>query len=188
MRKLVALLFFSASLFAQTIPVPEGKPIMLDGKISRSEWSDAKELRLGTAVRLLCKQNNHDVLMAIEFVNSPTGTVDLYLSASGSLYDLHASAKLGERKLVNGVWPEEWNWWNNEQWVANVSRPDDWGKRTFKDEKVREFQISRSRFPGKSWKVFFEWMTPAESGWKTTPFPPEANNRSDKNWLVLQLD
>jgi hypothetical protein len=139
--------------------------------------------------QLYFKQNNNDVLIAIQFLKSKTGTADLYLkSADGQIHDLHASAKLGEHQLTNGEWPEEWTWWNNDRWVANVSRPDDWSKRTFKDENVREYQISRDRFPGKEWKILFELMTPSEPKWLTTAYPSNTNNRSDKNWMVLRLD
>ncbi len=192
MRPLISVFVLSTALVAQTITVPQGKPIMLDGKLSAGEWSDARQLQFGAFARLYCKQNNNDVLLAIQLLESKTGTVDLYLSSSGKLYDLHASAKLGERTLENGRWPEEWNWWNNEGWVASVSRPDDWSKPSFKDETVREFQLSRNRFPGKEWKIFVELITSGEaksaaSKWKTSRFPAEASNASDKDWITLRL-
>jgi hypothetical protein len=182
------VLALSTIAASQTVSIPQGMPIMLDGKLTAGEWSDAKQLNAGDFARLYFKQNNNDLLIAIQFLKSKTGTTDLYLSPGDEkIYDLHASAKLGERTLNKGKWPEEWSWWNNDHWVANVSRPDDWNKRTFKDEDVREYQISRDRFPGKEWKIFLELMTPAEPEWQTIPFPSGADSRSDQNWLVLKV-
>jgi len=161
---------------------------MVDGKLTPDEWSDAKQLVASDLAQLCFKQNNNDVLIAIKFLKSKTGTADLYLASGGHIYDLHASAKLGERTLEAGHLPEEWTWWNNDRWVANVSRPDDWSKRTFKDENVREYQISRERFQGNEWKIFLDLMTPAEPKWQASAYPPIANNGSDRNWIVLRLD
>lgn len=189
MRCIFGLLLLSASLSAQSLTVTPGKPIMLDGKIVSEEWADAKTVQLGDFARLYVKQNNSDVLLAIEYLEADTFTVDVFLSqGDGKLYDLHSSAKLGERTLKNGRWSDEWTWWNNDRWVATVSRVDSWEKRTFLNQTVREFQISRSRFPGKQWKVSFEFMTQAQPAWTTTRFPAEAANASDKNWLTLILD
>jgi hypothetical protein len=189
LRLLIALPLFSTLLLAQTVTVPQGKSIMLDGKLAPGEWSDAKQFAAGDLARLYCKQNNNDVLIAIEILKSKNGTSDLYLSTdAGHIYDLHASAKLGERTLEDSHWPEEWTWWNNNGWVANVSRPDDWNRRTFKDENVREYQISRDRFPGKRWKIFLELMTPDQPKWQTSAYPPNTNSTSDRGWIVLQLD
>jgi hypothetical protein len=185
---LAALIILSTYATAQTVTVPQGKPIMVDGKLTPGEWSDAKQLAVGDFAEISFKQSNNDVLIAIKFLKAKNGTADLYISSAGRMYDLHASAKLGERTLENAHWPEEWTWWNNDRWVANVSRPDDWSKRTFKDEKVREYQISRERFQGKEWKIFLELMTPAEPKWQTSTYPPIANSSSDGNWIVLQLD
>jgi hypothetical protein len=100
---------------------------------------------------------------------------------------LHASAKLGERRFQNGAWPE-WIWWNNQGWVANVSRVDSFEKRTFLPTNAREYQIRKSRFPGREWKVMIEFLTPAEPEWKTTPYPAGCVNSNTKGWLVLRLD
>ncbi len=159
---------------------------MLDGKLSDSEWKDAKIVPLGDLARLYVKQNNNDVLIAIEYLKANTFTADLYVSAGhGHIYDLHSSAKLGERTLVNGAWSDEWNWWNNDRWVATVSRPDVFETHKFLDQKVREFQISRQRFPGRAWKIYLEFMTPAQPQWTTSCYPANARNTSDQYWMVL---
>jgi hypothetical protein len=70
---------------------------------------------------------------------------------------------LGERRLKNGVWPEEWNWWNNQGWFATVSRVDSWDKRTFLDQQVSEFQICAPK--KQQWKLYFEFISPSRPQW-----------------------
>jgi hypothetical protein len=170
------------------IKAPHGKPVMIDGKLAAGEWGDARVVTLPGVARLFVKQSGEYVFLALELTNSDTGTVDLYVSPDDDIYDLHASAKLGERKLQAGKWPADWTWWNNAGWVANVSRVDSWDKRTFLPEKVREYQILRSRFPGKRWKIMFDFMTPAKPEWKSVRYPAGASDTDTKGWLVLELD
>jgi hypothetical protein len=162
---------------------------MLDGKISRKEWSDARSFNAGELARLYVKQNNNDVLIAVEYLKADNFTVDLHLApADGQVYDLHSSAKLGERVLKDNHWPEEWTWWNNDRWVATFSRVDSWEKRSFVGEKVREFQISRDRFPGKRWKIFLELMAPVDNDWKTFRYPDAASSTSTRDWISFDLN
>lgn len=172
----------------QSIHVPEGKPVMIDGKLEAGEWNDASLRELPGLARLYVKQSNEYVWLAVELTNAKDGALDLYLAPSnGNIYDLHASAKLGERKLENGKWPE-WTWWNNQGWVANVARADSFEKRTFLPTQLREYQILRSRFAGKEWRLRFEVLTPAEPEWKTTAYPSGSKNTDVKGWLVLKLE
>jgi hypothetical protein len=79
------------------------------------------------------------------FLRHARGSQTLYIaSEDGSIHDLHASAKLGERELQGGKWPGDWrNWWNNRGWVANVSQVESFEKRAFVLANVREYQIER---------------------------------------------
>ncbi|HWR35838.1 MAG TPA: hypothetical protein VN622_08235 [Clostridia bacterium] len=188
-RCFFCLLLALAAAAQQPLRVPAGEFIMMDGNLDATEWKDAARMPLGDFARLYVKQTDGYVWLAVELLKSDTGTLDLYLSpGENKVYNLHASAKLGERFLTTGVWPEEWHWWNNTGWVANVSRVDAWDKRTFMPEKVREYQISRARFPGSEWRVMLEIMTPAKPSWQTTAFPAGANNTDPKDWIRLRLD
>jgi hypothetical protein len=184
-----AFVLFLATLapfvLAQSIAVPMGKPVMLDGSLD-ADWRDAAMQDLGKLGRLYVKRSDEFVWLAVK-VNGGNGNVDLYLSPQGGeIYDLHSSAKLGERKLVNGAWPE-YVWWNNEEWVGTVSRVDSFEKRTFLPTAVRQFQIRRSRFPGAEWKIMLEIVTPAEPEWKVTPYPKGVTNSNTEGWMVLKL-
>jgi hypothetical protein len=168
--------------------VPKGRPVLIDGKLEKGEWVDSRVKDLPGLARVRVKRSEEYVFLAIELVSSDDGAVDLYLSPSpGRVYDLHSSAKLGERKLENGAWPE-WSWWNNSGWVANISRFDSVKQPYFLPTKVREFQISRARFPGKEWKMMVEVMTPAEPNWRTVAYPPGAKNTDTNGWVMLKFE
>ncbi len=182
---LLVVVLFPSILSAQT-PVPHGKPPLLDGHIDKTEWADAAVIPLEDFARAYVKESDGFVWLGVELLKAKNGTVDLYLSAEdGTIYDLHASAKLGERKLHGALWPDKWTWWNNEGWSANISRVDSWEKRTFLDQPAREFQISRAKFPGKRWKLMFEIMTSAEPEWQMTRFPKNTANTGAKGWYEI---
>lgn len=188
MRLISLLLLLSFTCFAQTA-VPIGSPILIDGHLSKGEWADAAAIPLNDFAVVHVKQSAEYVYLAVELLKNNNGTVDLYLApADGKIYDLHASAKLGERTLHGSTWPDEWNWWNNDGWAANVSRVDSWEKRTLLKESVREYQISKARFPGSQWRLMFEIMTEAKPDWQTTKFPAQASTTDAKNWYVIRLN
>lgn len=170
-------------------PVPKGKAVMVDGNLERGEWDDALVRAVpGLAARVYVKQSDQYVLLAVELERSEDGVLDLYLSSSaGDVYDLHASAKLGERRLTGGTWPA-WEWWNNVGWIANTSRVESFEKRSFLPTKIREFQISRSRFSGHAWKIMLEVMTPAEPEWKLSSYPSGSKSTDTRGWIRLELE
>lgn len=162
---------------------------MIDGKLSVGEWSKAAQIEVPGIARLYFKQAAGFVYIAVEFTSAPSGIVDLYLAPDdGHIYDLHASAKLGERELKGDGWPE-WNWWNNRDWIANVSRVDSWEKRAFLPQQVREYQILRSRFPASAWRLRFELtaMTPKNETLSVTVFPARTSDHNPSDWLTVQL-
>jgi hypothetical protein len=187
-----ALLSFTNSAFAANLQVsaPQSSTIvMIDGKLSPDEWKDAARIEVPEVGDLYFKQAGGFVYVAVKYRRAPSGIVDLYLSpGDGHIYDLHASAKLGERELQQGKWPD-WTWWNNRDWVANVSRVDSWDKRTFLPEPIREYQILRSRFPARKWRLRFELtaITPPNESSSTSVFPPGTSDHDPAGWLELDL-
>ncbi|MFI5102389.1 MAG: hypothetical protein ACHP9V_03355 [Terriglobales bacterium] len=170
------------------INVPYGKAILVDGQIDPGEWDDATVKMFGEDVRLHVKRSQEYVWLAIELMDQNDGAADLYVSPSANeIFDLHASAKLGERKLESGRW-SEWKWWNNRNWVANTSRVDSFAKPNFLPTKVREYQIRRDKFPAASWKVMFEVLTPAEPEWKSKTYPAGARTTDTRTWITLVVD
>lgn len=161
---------------------------MVDGKLSPGEWDDGAVFPLGNKGRVHVKQSGGYVWIAFEYLAGDDFVVDLYLQpADGELYDLHSSAKIGERRLNGGTWSDEWTWWNNDGWVANCSRVESFEEGRFLPQKVREYQVSRGRFPGQTWRVMFELRFPAKPGWLSSTFPEAAKNTSTEHWLTLQF-
>jgi hypothetical protein len=166
---------------------------MIDGVLSKDEWQNAKRVEVPGVATLYFQQPTEFVYIAVEYTKQPSGIVDLYLSpAEGEIYDLHASAKLGERKLHSNAY-SDWTWWNNRDWTANVSRNvsrvDSFEKRTFLSAPVREYQIRRVRFPSPAWRLRFE-LTAMKANNETqaiTTFPHATTDKSTAGWLLLDL-
>jgi hypothetical protein len=142
------------------IQVPQSRTaVMVDGFFSEGEWKSAARIEVPNVAELYFQESSEFVYIAVRYKNAPSGIVDLYLSpGDGQIYDLHASAKLGERQL-HGTTFSEWQWWNNHEWIANTSRVDSFDKRSFLPSPIREYQIRRSRFASDTWRLRFELTT-----------------------------
>jgi hypothetical protein len=172
------------ALAAEPAPlrVPVGQPVLPDGQCSAQEWSDAREVALSEGARLSVKQAGDFVFLCIHFPRPALSGLDLYLSPpDGKLYNLHASAKLGERLLTNGAWPD-WIWWKHTGWTANVMRVDTWEPRSFLPDEAKELQVCRDRFPGSPWRVRIEVQ-----GDFAAAFPAGTSNLKSDGWLVLEV-
>lgn len=180
-------------IFAKTpeeiVQVPTGKPAMVDGKIGLEEWSDAAEVKIPGGARLYMKTSGEFVYVAVQFPAGRSGFTDVYIaSEDGAIYDLHASAKLGERQLEGGKWLPWSNWWNNQGWVANVSQVESFEKKTFLPAYVREYQIERSRFLGREWRLMLDMsMESQQSKYTVVRFPTSASDLNPEKWLRVQF-
>ena len=114
------------------IRVPQtSSAVMIDGVFSQGEWQNAISVDVPGTAKLYFQRSGDFVYIAVQYTTSASGIVDLYLSPrEGEVYDLHASAKLGERQLRGNTF-SDWNWWNNRDWIANISHVDSFEKRTF---------------------------------------------------------
>jgi len=187
----VVVLGLGLVLQAQTtVSVPDGKPVMLDGKLEPGQWSDATQVEMGGGARLRLKTSQQFAYIAVEFPATRSGFTDLYVALpDGRIYDLHASAKLGERRLLQGKWPEWRDWWNNKGWVANVSRVDSFEQRTFLPTTVRQYQIERSVFTGSEWNLAVDMSTQSTSSddYSVVRWPASANELNPKTWLKVRF-
>lgn len=172
------------------VKVPQNSPaVMIDGVLSEGEWHDAAHVEVPNTADLFFQSSSEFVYIAVKYTNSPSGIVDLYLSPQeGEVYDLHASAKLGERQLQGSKF-SDWRWWNNHGWTANISRVSSFDRRTFLPTQVREYQIRRSRFGSYAWRLRFELtaMKANNDTQSVTVFPPGTTDTSTAGWLVLTL-
>jgi hypothetical protein len=165
------------------VQVPRGKAILIDGKFSPDEWRDSAEIGLSDAVKLYVKASEQYVYVCVRLVKEKNFGVDMYLSDSTKeIHNLHVSAKLGERLLANKQYPD-WQWWNNRDWAANVSRVLSFDEKKFLPDEVKELQISRHRFKGRQWLTMFEIH--ASDG--SQSFPAKAANTQTANWLLFEF-
>lgn len=184
----LSFLACSSSSAIDHINVLFGRTVMIDGKISPGEWSDAAHVDLPGGGRLFFKAASHYVYFAVQLPSGRTGFVDLYLApGDGKLYDLHSSAKLGQRVFSGAEWPEWSTWWNNRGWVANVSRVESFDQKKFLDENVREFQIDRNYFAGHKWKIMLEISLAKGQDYTVTTFPTKGDTTHPETWLSLEV-
>jgi hypothetical protein len=187
---LVALLTFqSRTSFAQStapqsITVPKGRLVLLDGRLGPEEWRDARKVEVSSSVSLYLKQDDQYLYVAVEHKTPMVFGVNLYFDTGDPhrYLNLHASAKLGERYGHSGEWPE-WAWWNNEGWAANVARAISFEERKFMPDAAKELQISRTRL-GKS-RLLMRLDIETSSG--AQDMPEEGLERDGKHWLELKL-
>jgi hypothetical protein len=176
------------SLAAIVVDVPAGAPVMIDGRYDPAAWRDAAVVEMGGGAEIHIKTSAGFVFIAIALPDSQTGFTDLYLApGDGSLLDLHASAKLGERRRGRGGWPEFETWWNNDAWVANLSRVDSFEKRTFLPQHVREYQIRRSRFPAREWKLAVDMSINVDGTYHVVRYPAAASDSTTDAWLTVRF-
>jgi hypothetical protein len=195
-----ALLLSARSVVAQqAIRVPAGKPVpvLLDGRLSPGEWDDATAVPVAGSVRMLVKQVGGHVFVAVTSGALVGRPIDIYLQdASGTISQLHASMQIGERVHRDTLWTGDapaWHWGNHVDWIANESKFDSkqptggtFSSRLFPGE-ATEFQIRRSRFQGREWRVWIEaGIFPGTEG--RTLFFPHGATRETGTWAVLQLD
>ncbi|MBF8964903.1 hypothetical protein I0P70_16765 [Pontibacter sp. FD36] len=177
------------------VAIPKGKPVMVDGRFSAGEWTDAKTLKVQEDIMLYLKQSADYVYIGVQapVQNYRSGWMELYLAdGPESIVNLHASRKLGERKLMNGEWGPWKEWWTNQgKWHANYYRPDDvqedgrWKVVQLQDEGW-EYQIRRSAFGNGPWKIMLDVSLMAEEV-QTIKYPSNAEDTNPENWLLLKI-
>ncbi|EMR01428.1 hypothetical protein ADICEAN_03439 [Cesiribacter andamanensis AMV16] len=177
------------------LSIPKGRPIMVDGKFSDREWVDARTLLVRDSIRLYFKQTKEYVYIGIQPLAKEysSGWIDLFVADEGQgIYNLHASRKLGERRLADGQWEGWKEWWTNEgSWRANYSRPDDiresdrWKVVQLKDEGW-EFQISKRRFSSSQWKIMFDISLMFQEV-ANIKYPAAVADTTPDAWLQLRL-
>jgi hypothetical protein len=139
--------------------------------------------------RLYIKISEDFVYVAVQFPAGRSGFTDIYItSEDGGIYNLHASAKLGERRLDGGKWPEWSNWWEQPGVGGERSQVDSFEKRTFVPAGVREYQIERSRFVSREGRLMLDMSMESQGGkYTVVRFPASASDCNREKWLRVQF-
>ncbi|HEY1023583.1 MAG TPA: hypothetical protein VGE26_00345 [Sphingobacteriaceae bacterium] len=184
---IVCLMITSFATFAQSvIKVPQSlHSVLPDGKFSENEWKDAYVMPVSDSLMLYIKQDAENIYWCLRGMqNRPSlAGVDFYITHHDSLINLHASAKLGERKLTGGGYGD-WNWWNNENWIANVARFNAFTGTRFLPDEAKEFQLRKIRFSNQAIRLMLQ-----EDNLKNPnpPFPAGSSPNDTTKWLILGL-
>ena len=163
-----------ALLLALTpIAVPAGAPVTLDGVFAPAEWDDAATVPLGDGFTLQLKRHGTDLLVAIRYPAPAAAGVDLFFATGqGSLLNLHASARLGERLPQGSGW-SPWAWGNNRLWDSHV---------TMTAQPGREFRIARARLGAGNVR-----LRVAVYGVRSFVWPAGSREFWSHDWAVIRL-
>lgn len=167
----------------ESIVIPKGSHVLVDGKLGPGEWADARRIAASDSVTLYLKRDASYLYIAVR-PKDGAFSVDLYFDRGDGarILDLHASAKLGEREGSFGQWPR-WVWWNNRGWAANVVRVASFEPREFLADEAKEYQIEIGRLGAQR-----VWLSvDAQAGDKTLSIPSEGPERYGRRWLELRL-
>lgn len=168
---------------AESLQVPEGRPVMVNGFFADTEWQDADHLEIEERVRLYAKRNGGDLLLAIEFLQDAHTGLDLYIADSeGELHLFHISAALGTGRFRDGEWKMD-KWGKNRRWAANqIGLIVEEGERAPTVPEGFEYQLERSIFADGDLRLAFRLKRP-EFAHPHVPEKPDP-----ESWIRLEFD
>jgi hypothetical protein len=184
---LITLLLLVSS--AAPAPAPQGSPpkvargthVLVNGHFAQGEWSDATAVNLDSNHKLMVKQDDRYLYLAIEFLQQKHSGLDLALaSPPGETLGLHVSSALATRTYR----PEGWTDydWRAETWGANViGTISDGGKMRVVEPDGFEVQMNRSLLRGNELFVRIELKRPA------VIFPADSRDGDFTGWIRLGL-
>lgn len=178
------------------VPQLSGEPLLIDGRFGEREWRGAATLAINDSTMLVAMQRDGHVYLGVRFLTPNRSYIDLFLQNNETLYNLHASAQIGERLLRDTTWTDSepaWAWGNHVDWIANevktnptMPRSDPWTERIFPYEGF-EFQLRRSRFNAGTWLVRVEVRDfMGES--PDLVFPGSSTRKNIARWLRVRLE
>jgi hypothetical protein len=133
---------------------------LFDGLCDNAEWQGATKLQLPAQIAIYLMHDEDSLFVCAKGKAEDYTVIDLYVehAESGDLYNLHASAQLVERKLMDEGWSES-VFWNQKDWggfwvpYAGEEATEN-GKRTkFLEGSHREIQVLRKKFAGNTWNM-----------------------------------
>jgi hypothetical protein len=189
------------------VPVGSGNPVLIDGHLDPEEWRDAKAVDGGDSIVVMVKEYRGHVFLAIRCPFNWVAYTDLFVGLeNGEFWNLHASSQLGERRIERAALGDTLpraRWGFTEGWYANETRFDrDLAQSLVRQEPGRdrarmlldttypydgfEFQLKRSRFPGKSYRLRVE-LNPGFPGLQPRAFPSASKRDDPDTWGLLRF-
>lgn len=169
MKNSVRLLLLTASFSLGVAHADTPEPIVInstnqaplfDGHCKNDEWATATKIDLPAGVSVYLMHDNNSLYVCAKGKSGDYTVIDLYVedAATGHLYNLHASAQLGERTFTNKEWSEN-DFWNNQDWggfwvpYAGTEETEEGPRTKFLKGSHREIQVLRKKFKGNTWNM-----------------------------------
>ncbi len=197
MKKILSLLLLGVAVMAlagtasvlETITINStSRAPLLDGHCDDKEWLSATKFELPANTAVYLMHNKHSFFVCAKGKANDYTVVDVYIEhpETGQLYNLHASAQLGERVMTGKTW-DEFSWWNNKDWsgfwvpYAGEEETKS-GKRTkFLEGSHREVQILKKKFAGNTLNMMIRLSGLSHNGqYGAVFFYPEKAIDTDK--------
>ncbi|WP_250462337.1 hypothetical protein [Microbulbifer litoralis] len=201
MHNKIKLLLLSAYLsFAateanasETIAInPTSKAALLDGRCGNDEWEAATKIDLPAQVSIYLMHDKDYFYICAKGKAEDITVLDLYIdhTETGQLHKFHLSAQMGEKVLTGNGWERVSGKWDLKDyagfWVpfSGLEDPENrsnpiWAKGTH-----RQVQVSRSKFPGDTWKMMFGVSAINHEGNRNSEFfyPDKATSTDKSTW------
>lgn len=172
------------------------KTPLFDGRCNQDEWQAATKLQLPAQIDIYLMHNNESLFVCAKGKAEDYTVIDLYIedTETGQLYNLHASAQLQERKLIDTDWSDS-EFWNHQDWggfwvpYAGETETES-GKRTkFLEGSHREIQVLRKKFAGDSWNMMIRISAVNHEGKYGAEFffPEKAMDKDRSTWATFSF-
>ncbi len=172
------------------------KTPLFDGHCKQNEWHGATKLQLPAQITLYLMHNKDSLFVCATGKDKDYTVIDLYIEdkKTGHLHNLHASAQLGERILVDKAWSES-VFWNNKDWggfwvpYAGEEKTDNGTRTLFLAGSDREIQVLRNKFTGNTWTMMIGISAVYQQGKYGAKFfyPSKANDSDKSTWAKFSF-
>jgi hypothetical protein len=171
-------------------------PLTLDGKIDSTEWKGACVVPLAAGFHWRVVMDEQSIRMAWTAPSALPFYVDVYvLDPQGDVLNLHASMKLGERRLSGDAWDDRsppFVWGDPIGWRANVATVDTdvpssapFTERLHRRDGI-ELSLSRQRF---DFPLVLRFELRDFAGAQADIAYPSASTRHEREgWLRLRVN
>jgi hypothetical protein len=178
---------------------------LLNGRIEANEWTDSQVLKLDHGFEIFIKRDKHYTYLAVKSTSGLPFYVDLFLSFNDSLYNIHASTQLGERKLETANWDDNnpvTHWGYINDWFANTVLFDKIKLKRLREENFEgnlaletiipytgfEFQFANRSWDFCNAKIRLEIRDMVGlDGFEEVVFPKESTRMDHGQWHVMEL-
>jgi len=201
---LILVIFLFSCKKENTVLSYHDKPL-INGVIEVKEWSNALKKDISRDFEIYLYEDNSNYYLAIRNKTEIPFYVDMFLLISDSLYNIHSSSQLGERKLDDPNWNDQTpmtNWGYTNDWTSNFVNFDKFKLKELRDKEFKgnvylesvmpydgfEFQFSKKTWKLNKSKIRIELrnMVGIED-YVETIFPENSERKNQENWHILKF-